>query len=59
MVFLIDLPRLSKPGGHQPTTFATELGKYLRAMGIDETMVNSLANYDFSQTQDLGFVYTM
>ncbi|CAM1510314.1 Fc.00g006490.m01.CDS01 [Cosmosporella sp. VM-42] len=59
VVFLIDLPRLSKPSEHPPTKFSTELGRFLRAMDVDETMVSSLANYDFSETHHLGFVYTI
>lgn len=39
--------------------FSTELGRFLDASGVDTTMVESLRNYDFSQTTDLGFVCTM
>ncbi|KPM36091.1 hypothetical protein AK830_g10478 [Neonectria ditissima] len=59
MVFLVDLPRLANSVGHQPTTFSTELGRFLKATGVDEGMVSSLSNYDFSRTQHLRFVYTM
>lgn len=59
MVFLIDLPRLAKHVDHQPTTFSTELGRFLEATGVDENMTNSLTNYDFSRTKHLRFVYTM
>ncbi|OAA37475.1 tyrosyl-DNA phosphodiesterase domain-containing protein [Metarhizium rileyi] len=44
MVFLIDLPLKDY---------------YLRAMGVDTGMVNSLSKYDFSRTEDIGFVYSM
>ncbi|KAF5695443.1 Tyrosyl-DNA phosphodiesterase 1 [Fusarium denticulatum] len=59
MVFLIDLPRLKDPANYRQTTFSTELGRFLSAAGVGEGMVSSLANYDFSQTKHLGFVYTI
>ncbi|KAF4975620.1 hypothetical protein FZEAL_7611 [Fusarium zealandicum] len=59
MVFLIDLPRIGDSARHQPTVFSTELGRFLSATGVEATMVSSLANYDFSQTTHLGFVYSI
>ncbi|KAF5592447.1 Tyrosyl-DNA phosphodiesterase 1 [Fusarium pseudoanthophilum] len=59
MVFLIDLPRLKDPANYRQSTFSTELGRFLSAAGVGEGMVSSLANYDFSQTKHLGFVYTI
>ncbi|KAF5685282.1 Tyrosyl-DNA phosphodiesterase 1 [Fusarium circinatum] len=59
MVFLIDLPRLKDPATYRQTAFSTELGRFLSATGVGEGMVSSLANYDFSQTKHLGFVYTI
>ncbi|KAF4458202.1 Tyrosyl-DNA phosphodiesterase 1 [Fusarium austroafricanum] len=59
MVFLIDLPRLKDSGSYRPTAFSTELGRFLSATGVGESMVSSLTNYDFSQTKHLGFVYTI
>ncbi|KAF9774697.1 hypothetical protein IL306_007266 [Fusarium sp. DS 682] len=59
MVFLIDLPRLKDSASYRPTTFSTELGRFLSATGVGEGMVGSLSNYDFSQTKHLGFVYTI
>lgn len=59
MVFLIDLPRLNGSATHLPTAFSTELGRFLSATGVGDSMVSSLTNYDFSQTKHLGFVYTM
>ncbi|KAM4062237.1 tyrosyl-DNA phosphodiesterase domain-containing protein [Hirsutella rhossiliensis] len=58
MVFLIDLPRLDKAEDHKPTTFSLELQHFLRAMGVEEKMVDSLSGYDFSKTASLGFVHT-
>uniref|UniRef100_A0A0D2Y2L2 PLD phosphodiesterase domain-containing protein n=1 Tax=Fusarium oxysporum (strain Fo5176) TaxID=660025 RepID=A0A0D2Y2L2_FUSOF len=59
MVFLIDFPRLKDPATYRQTAFSTELGRFLSATGVGEGMVSSLANYDFSQTKHLGFVYTI
>ncbi|KAF7540514.1 hypothetical protein G7Z17_g12193 [Cylindrodendrum hubeiense] len=59
MAFLIDLPRLANSADHQPTTFSTELGRFLEATGVDKNMTNSLANYDFSRTKHIRFVYTI
>lgn len=59
MVFLIDLPRLPDADLHQPTSFSTELARFLRKSRVDDKMVSSLTNYDFSKTDKMGFVYTM
>ncbi|KFA52919.1 hypothetical protein S40293_00945 [Stachybotrys chartarum IBT 40293] len=59
MVFLIDLPRLENPTDHSPTMFSIELRRFLSASGVDDRMVSSLSNYDFSKTRELGFVYTI
>ena len=59
MVFLIDLPRLPDTSEHRPTEFSTELCRFLRACQVDEKLVLSLSNYDFSRTTQLGFVHTM
>ncbi|EFY91945.1 tyrosyl-DNA phosphodiesterase domain-containing protein [Metarhizium acridum CQMa 102] len=32
---------------------------YLRAMGVDNSMIDSLSRYDFSETDNIGFVYSM
>ncbi|PFH59332.1 hypothetical protein XA68_12509 [Ophiocordyceps unilateralis] len=58
MVFLIDLPRLDKASDHKPTPFSRHLEHFLRAMGVESKMVDSMSSYDFSKTADLGFVYT-
>ncbi|KAH7308226.1 ubiquitin interaction domain-containing protein [Stachybotrys elegans] len=59
MVFIIDLPRLPNPKEHRSTRFSTELGNFLAATGVEPGMVHSLNNYDFSRTEQLGFVYTI
>ncbi|PHH84121.1 hypothetical protein CDD83_2444 [Cordyceps sp. RAO-2017] len=58
MVFLIDLPRLDKGADHESTLFSQELERFLRSMGVEDKMVDSLASYNFSKTAGLGFVYT-
>ncbi|KAJ6790220.1 hypothetical protein PWT90_06669 [Aphanocladium album] len=59
MVFLIDLPRLEATDGRGMTAFGENVVSFLRASGVDDTMVRSLANYDFTATKDLGFVYSI
>ena len=59
MVFLIDLPRLSSSERHEETKFSQSLARFLQAAGVDANMIDSLGNYDFSETRNLGFVYTM
>jgi hypothetical protein len=63
MVFLIDLPRLEDNGAASlrpaETRFSKDLSRFLSAAGVDDKMVNSLRNYDFSATADIGFVYSM
>jgi hypothetical protein len=59
MVFLLDLPRLANSIQHRPTGFSTDLTRFLRAAGVDDRMVESLSNYDFSNTEGLAFVCTM
>ncbi|KAL0931608.1 tyrosyl-dna phosphodiesterase domain-containing protein [Colletotrichum truncatum] len=62
MVFIIDLPRLEKmkqttlPTG---TLFGNELRRFLRALGLEEKLVQSLDNYDFSETFRYGFVHSI
>ena len=62
MVFLVDLPRL--PNNHQiPTAELTPFGRdliyFLRAMRLEETVVQSVHKFDFSKTKDLAFVHTI
>lgn len=59
MVFLIDLPRLEADGGGGMTIFAENVAHFLKASGVEDAMVKSLANYDFSATENLGFVCSM
>jgi hypothetical protein len=59
MLFLIDLPRLADPSDHRHTRFSEELVRFLEASGVDEKLISSLSNYDFSRTERLAFVHTM
>ncbi|KAL8826790.1 MAG: hypothetical protein Q9170_007270 [Blastenia crenularia] len=62
MVFLIDLPRL--PAGQvvkedEMTQFGQDLVYFLEATGLDQTIIDSVHNFDFSATGDLAFVHTI
>ena len=60
MVFLIDLPRL--PQGQPPqemTRFGRDLVYFLKAMGLEQSIFESVSSFDFTATQDLGFVHTI
>ncbi|RYP16270.1 hypothetical protein DL765_005238 [Monosporascus sp. GIB2] len=59
VVFLIDLPRRDTTvlNRNKPTLFEEELCYFLRAQGLDEALVKSLARYDFSATARYGFVH--
>ncbi|RFU35872.1 hypothetical protein B7463_g521, partial [Scytalidium lignicola] len=62
VVFLIDLPRLPQ-GKTTPTDQLTAFGKellyFLTAMGIDQTTVDSIRNFDFTNTSKLAFVHSI
>lgn len=59
MVFLIDLPPLAEGASFIPTSFSTELFRFLRALGLEDRLVSTLEKYDFSETRRYGFVHTM
>lgn len=58
MVFLIDLP-MTKNSANQMTMFGEELCYFLKASGLDESLIDSLSKYDFSETRQYRFVHTM
>ena len=63
-VFLIDLPRLEdsatpEASSNASTLFKEELIYFLRAQGLDDSLVKSLDNYDFSATARYGFIHSM
>ncbi|KAI0883481.1 phospholipase D/nuclease [Annulohypoxylon maeteangense] len=62
MVFLIDLPRIDDPelqSSNKLGPFGDELCYFLRSQGLDESLINSLTNYDFSEANHYRFVHTI
>ncbi|KAL7627110.1 hypothetical protein AAE478_003886 [Parahypoxylon ruwenzoriense] len=62
IVFLIDLPRIDDPklrSSNKLNQFGEELCYFLRAQGLSESLVNSLENYDFSETDRYRFVHSI
>ena len=62
MVFLIDLPRLKgreTTSANGMTFFGTELLHFLQAMGLQQEIIQSIYNFDFSSTKDFAFVHTI
>ncbi|KAG7290499.1 hypothetical protein NEMBOFW57_000501 [Staphylotrichum longicolle] len=62
MVFIIDLPKLQSAEQRDAqalTPFAEELFYFLQAQGLDEKLLASLRNYDFSATSRYQFVHTI
>ncbi|KAI1398931.1 phospholipase D/nuclease [Hypoxylon fuscum] len=62
IVFLIDLPRIDDPKSHSSNKlgpFGEELCYFLRAQRLDERLVDSLANFDFSEANRYRFVHTI
>ena len=66
-IFLIDLPRLpssQRPGNEQSDEsrllpFAQELIAFCRAQGLDESIIKSLQNFDFSATEKYAFIHSI
>ena len=59
---MIDLPRLPDGGKAEMehlTHFAEELFYFLGAMGLKQSIVDSLRKFDFSRTVHLAFVHSM
>lgn len=62
MVFVIDVPRLKTDqarDANKLTPFAEELMYFLEAQHLDDKLIKSLRNYDFSETARYGFVHSM
>ncbi|KAI0901612.1 phospholipase D/nuclease [Annulohypoxylon nitens] len=62
MVFIIDLPRLDDSKSQASNglgPFGDELCYFLRALGLEESLVNSLSNYDFSEANHYRFVHSI
>lgn len=66
MVFLIDLPLLEttdaasgKKVAPPATSFGSGLRRFLKAQGLDDSLILSLDKYDFTETERYGFVHSM
>ncbi|OAA57873.1 mitochondrial translation optimization protein [Niveomyces insectorum RCEF 264] len=66
MVFLIDLPKLDETrqngddgSGCTGIPFFHDLCHFLKAQHIDESLIQSLRNYDFSETKRYAFVHSI
>lgn len=62
MVFIIDLPHLSAQAAREDsarTPFLDDLSYFLTAQAVDQALVQSLGNYDFSATAHYAFVHTL
>ncbi|KAL2134218.1 hypothetical protein VTI74DRAFT_723 [Chaetomium olivicolor] len=62
MVFIIDLPKFQtaeEREAQELAPFAEELSYFLQAQGLDEKLVSSLRNYDFTETRHYAFVHTI
>lgn len=62
MVFVIDLPRLSdshRTTAENMTFFGRELIHFLKALGLEQSIIDSIYNFDFTATKDLAFIHTI
>ncbi|KAI1102584.1 phospholipase D/nuclease [Jackrogersella minutella] len=62
MVFLIDLPRIDDvnlQSSSELGPFGDELCYFLKAQGLQESLISSLSNYDFSEANRYRFVHTI
>ena len=61
-VFLVDLPRMSakrRPETQTATAFEKELVYFLNAMGLEQSIIDSISNFDFAATKELAFVHSV
>jgi hypothetical protein len=58
---MIDLPRLARGQVTDPdgVGFLRELLYFVRAMGLDQSTIDSIRRFDFSRTAHLAFVHSM
>jgi hypothetical protein len=58
---LIDLPRLEEDEVVDPeiSEFGKELLRFVRAMGLDSKVADSMRRFDFSRTSHLRLVHSM
>lgn len=75
MVFLIDLPRMLSENGNvnvnsaeaekprelkqMRTSFQINLMRFLDAVGLDEQIIQSIFDFDFTRTKDIAFVHSI
>lgn len=60
MIFIIDLPlKISRDENTVDSAFLIQIQSFLRAMGVEESMVSSLAKYNFSKADKMRFIYSM
>jgi hypothetical protein len=58
--FIIDLPRLSHEQElDQLTDFGKDLVYFMTAMGLEQTVINSIRRFDFTRTQKYAFIHSM
>ncbi|QIW95386.1 hypothetical protein AMS68_000904 [Peltaster fructicola] len=58
-VFMIDLPRLSEGQKQNLTDFGKELLYFLDKQGVDQDIKDGMLNFDFSTTEQMGFVHSI
>jgi hypothetical protein len=58
---MIDLPRLARGQvtDSDSVGFLRELLYFVRAMGLDQSTIDSIRRFDFSRTAHLAFVHSM
>ncbi len=60
MVFIIDLPRLPEGQRTAPDTFfGRELIYFLNAMGLEQSIVDSVSHFNFGASEHFAFVHTI
>ena len=62
MVFLIDLPRLAegqRTTKEDITFFGRELINFTKSMGLEQSIIDSMYNFDFTATKDFAFVHNI
>ncbi|KAL8303793.1 hypothetical protein RB597_004822 [Gaeumannomyces tritici] len=62
VVFIIDLPPvgdLAGSEGNTLTSFGEDLCYFLKAQGLEESLIKSLRKYDFTETSRYGFVHSI
>jgi Tyrosyl-DNA phosphodiesterase len=59
-VFLIDLPRLEEPSSRDDLTyFGKELLYFLERSKMPDFVIRGILNFDFSATENIGFVHSV